>query len=106
MLERFGIREYHAAQEQQHDHDRRHGEVDTVEDLGSVAHAAHQLARRGAGHLRPAGCACRGRPLMGRMAMTNTSTPMPPTQWVKLRQNRPPRLRGSTCRQNGWRRWW
>ena len=32
---------------------------------------------------------------MGRMAMTNTSTPIPPTQWVKLRQNRPPRLRGS-----------
>ena len=29
--------------------------------------------------------------------MTNTSTPMPPTQWVKLRQNRPPRLRGSTA---------
>ena len=32
---------------------------------------------------------------IGRMAMTNTSTPMPPTQWVKLRQNKPPRLRGS-----------
>ena len=32
---------------------------------------------------------------MGRMAMTNTSTPMPPTQWVKLRQNRIPRCRGS-----------
>ena len=27
--------------------------------------------------------------LMGKMAMTNTSTPMPPTQWVKLRQKRP-----------------
>ena len=35
--------------------------------------------------------------LMGRMAMTNTSTPMPPTQWVKLRQNRLPRLSGSTA---------
>ena len=35
-------------------------------------------------------------PPIGRMAITNTSTPMPPTQWVKLRQNRPPRVRGST----------
>ena len=35
--------------------------------------------------------------LMGRMAMTNTSTPMPPTQWVKLRQNKAPRLKGSTA---------
>ena len=35
--------------------------------------------------------------LIGRIAMTNTSTPMPPTQWVKLRHNRPPRLRGSTA---------
>ena len=33
--------------------------------------------------------------LMGRMAITNTSTPMPPTQWVKLRQNSTPRPRGS-----------
>ena len=35
--------------------------------------------------------------LIGRMAMTNTRTPMPPTQWVKLRQNSPPRLKGSTA---------
>ena len=35
-------------------------------------------------------------PPMGRMAMTNTSTPMPPTQWVKLRQNRIPCCRDST----------
>ena len=34
--------------------------------------------------------------LIGRMAMTNTSTPMPPTQWVKLRQKRPLRVRDST----------
>ena len=33
---------------------------------------------------------------MGKMAMTNTSTPMPPTQWVKLRQNNPPRDKDST----------
>ena len=32
---------------------------------------------------------------MGRIAMTNTSTPIPPTQWVKLRQNSTPRPRGS-----------
>ena len=31
----------------------------------------------------------------GMMAMTNTSTPMPPIQWVKLRQNRSPRQRPS-----------
>ena len=31
---------------------------------------------------------CMARPsLTGRTAMVNTSTPMPPTQWVKLRQN-------------------
>ena len=30
------------------------------------------------------------------MAMTNTRTPMPPTQWVKLRQNRMPRFSDST----------
>ena len=33
--------------------------------------------------------------LMGKIAMTNTS--MPPTQCVKLRQNRLPRLSGSTA---------
>ena len=33
---------------------------------------------------------------MGRMAMTNTSTPMPPTQCVKLRQNSRPRSMVST----------
>ena len=38
-------------------------------------------------------------PLMGTMAMTNTSTPMPPTQWVKLRQKRMPRFRLSTSRR-------
>ena len=32
----------------------------------------------------------------GTMAITNTSTPMPPTQWVKLRQNSRPRLMPST----------
>ena len=31
----------------------------------------------------------------GMMAMTNTSTPMPPIQWVKLRQNSKPRHRPS-----------
>jgi len=35
-------------------------------------------------------------PPIGRMAMTNTRTPMPPTQWVKLRQNRMPRFSDST----------
>ena len=30
------------------------------------------------------------------IAMTNTSTPMPPSQWVRLRQNRSPRLMLST----------
>ena len=34
--------------------------------------------------------------VMGRTAMTNTSTPMPPTQWVKLRQKRMLLLRDST----------
>ena len=34
--------------------------------------------------------------VMGRMAITNTSTPMPPTQWVKLRHIRQPRLMAST----------
>ena len=34
--------------------------------------------------------------VIGRTAMTNTSTPMPPTQWVKLRQKRHPRVRCST----------
>ena len=33
---------------------------------------------------------------LGTSAITNTSTPMPPTQWVKLRQNRRPRLMTST----------
>ena len=33
---------------------------------------------------------------IGRIAITKTSTPMPPTQWVKLRQNKIPRLRDST----------
>ena len=32
---------------------------------------------------------------LGTSAITNTSTPMPPTQWVKLRQNRMPRPRAS-----------
>ena len=35
--------------------------------------------------------------VIGSTAMTNTSTPMPPTQWVKLRQNRQLRRRGSTA---------
>ena len=35
--------------------------------------------------------------VMGSTAITNTSTPMPPTQWVKLRQNSPLRLKGSTA---------
>ena len=29
-------------------------------------------------------------PSFGRMAMVSTSTPMPPSQWVKDRQNRMP----------------
>ena len=33
---------------------------------------------------------------LGRMAMTKTRTPMPPTQWVKLRQNSKPWLMTST----------
>ena len=35
-------------------------------------------------------------PDLGSTASTNTSTPMPPTQWVKLRQNSIPRLKAST----------
>ena len=35
-------------------------------------------------------------PVDGRMAMASTNTPMPPTQWVKLRQNRMPRGSAST----------
>ena len=37
---------------------------------------------------------------MGSTAMTNTSTPMPPIQWVKLRQNSTPWPRGSTAVKN------
>ena len=41
---------------------------------------------------------CIPRPsVMGSTAMTNTSTPMPPIQWVKLRQNKTLWLRGSTA---------
>ena len=35
-------------------------------------------------------------PLRGTTARTNTKTPMPPTQWVKLRQNRETWLSAST----------
>ena len=35
--------------------------------------------------------------VIGRIAITNTRTPMPPTQWVKLRQNSALRLSGSTA---------
>ena len=35
-------------------------------------------------------------PDMGMTAMINTRTPMPPIQWVKLRQNKPPMVRAST----------
>ena len=40
---------------------------------------------------------CMARPSpMGSTAMANTSTPMPPTQWVKLRQNAVERCSAST----------
>ena len=40
---------------------------------------------------------CMARPsVMGSTAMANTSTPMPPTQWEKLRQYSVPWLRAST----------
>ena len=48
-----GVEERHPARQQQQDLDDGHHQIDAVEDLGGVAHAAHQLARRGAGHLRP-----------------------------------------------------
>ena len=35
-------------------------------------------------------------PVMGSTASRNTSTPMPPIQWVRLRQNRLAKLRAST----------
>ena len=40
---------------------------------------------------------CMPRPsVMGRMAMAKTSTPIPPTQWERLRQKRRPLLMAST----------
>ena len=40
---------------------------------------------------------CMARPsVIGSTAMANTSTPIPPTQWEKLRQNNAPRLSAST----------
>ena len=48
-----GIERVHAAQKQQSDHHQRHDKIHTIEDLGGIAHAADQLARRRPRHLCP-----------------------------------------------------
>ena len=48
-----GIEQGHAAQQQKDDLNDGHDQIDAVEDLGRIAHAADQLAHGRAGHLRP-----------------------------------------------------
>ena len=48
-----GVKQIHAPQHQQQNHNRCHHKINAVEDFCRVAHAAHQFARRRPRHLRP-----------------------------------------------------
>ena len=48
-----GVKERHPSRQQQKDFQQRHDQVNAIENLGAVAHAADQLAHRGPRHLGP-----------------------------------------------------